>query len=381
LTTRPYDAVVIGAGIVGSACAYYLTRAGLSVAVVERGGVAAGTSGEGEGNLLLSDKVPGPELDLMLLSVRLWQELDAALGPMELEAKGGLVVADTAGQHDDLQRLAASQRTVGVEAVTVDPAGLSDLEPHLAPGKAGGMYYPGDLQVQPMRAAAQLLHGARQAGAELRFHCEVTGLQVAEGRITGVQTAAGPVAAGLVVNAAGTWAGQISAFAGLELPILPRRGFVLVTEPLPRIVRHKVYTTAYVDNVASGDAGLETSPVVEGTLSGTILIGASRERVGFDRTTSMPVAARLAAQAVRLFPILAGVRAIRIYRGFRPYCPDHLPVIGPDRRLPGLWHACGHEGAGVGLAPATGRVIADLVTGARPALPVHAFSPDRFTHA
>ena len=91
--------------------------------------------------------------------------------------------------------------------------------------------------------------------------------------------------------------------------------------------------------------------MVEGTRSGTVLIGASRERVGFDRTISIPVVRQLAAQAIALFPVLAGINLMRVYAGFRPYCPDHLPVIGEDPRLPGLLHACGHEGAGIGLAP------------------------------
>jgi glycine/D-amino acid oxidase-like deaminating enzyme len=118
--------------------------------------------------------------------------------------------------------------------------------------------------------------------------------------------------------------------------------------------------------------------VVEGTRSGTILIGSSRERVGFDRTFSLPVLRRLAEQAIGLFPFLAGVHAIRAYRGFRPYCPDHLPVIGPDPRVPGLLHACGHEGAGIGLSAATGDLIAAALTGATTAIPLTHFRPERF---
>src|SRR5690606_11866400 len=136
--------------------------------------------------------------------------------------------------------------------------------------------------------------------------------------------------------------------------VLPRRGFVLVTEPLPPMVRHKVYSADYVANVASSDAGLETSCVVEGTRGGTILIGASRERVGFDTTMHTAVITRLASQACRLCPVRREAHLSRSYRGCRPYCPDHLPVVGPDPRAPGVIHACGHEGAGIGLAPATG---------------------------
>ncbi len=169
----------------------------------------------------------------------------------------------------------------------------------------------------------------------------------------------------------GRWPGE-------SIPVLPRRGFVLVTEPLPPTVHHKVYGADYVANVASDSAGLETSPVVESTRAGTILVGASRERVGYDRTPSYEVLGRLAAQAIALFPVLAGVRVQRGYRGFRPYCPDHLPVIGPDPRVDGLVHACGHEGAGIGLAPATALLVTEAVTGAVPSIPIDAFSPLRF---
>jgi glycine/D-amino acid oxidase-like deaminating enzyme len=118
--------------------------------------------------------------------------------------------------------------------------------------------------------------------------------------------------------------------------------------------------------------------VVEGTAAGPVLIGASRERVGFDRTFSLEVARLLAKRAIELFPALAQVKAIRSYLGFRPYMPDHLPAIGPDPRAPGLLHACGHEGAGIGLAPATGHLIARILTGKRPDLDLTPFRPERF---
>ncbi len=181
-----------------------------------------------------------------------------------------------------------------------------------------------------------------------------------------MRTSHGDLAAGAVVNAAGTWGGEVAAMAGVALPVLPRRGVILVTQPLPPLVRHKVYAAEYVADVASDEAGLESSAVVEGTRAGTVLIGASRERVGFERAMPLPVVRRLAAQALRLFPVLADVALLRTYSGFRPYCPDHLPVIGPDPRAPGLLHACGHEGAGVGLAAGTAHLLAQVLTGAAP---------------
>ncbi|MGR4882431.1 NAD(P)/FAD-dependent oxidoreductase [Streptomyces sp. LARHCF249] len=376
LKRHSLDAVIIGAGVVGAACAYYAARAGLSVAVVDRGPVAGGTTGAGEGNLLVSDKEAGPELDLALLSTGLWQELAAVLPKeIEYEAKGGLVVAPNQASLEALRTFAEGQRKAGVEALEAGPEDLRSLEPHLAQGLAGGFRYPQDAQVQPAQAAARLLAAS---GAEVHLGEEVTGFVRSGETIRGVRTARRELLAPAVVNAAGTWAGAVAELAGVSLPVLPRRGFVLVTEPLPRVVRHKVYAADYIADVASGSAALQSSAVVEGTPAGPVLIGATRERVGFDRTLSTEALRRLATQAAALFPVLADVKVLRAYHGFRPYLPDHLPAIGPDPRRPGLLHACGHEGAGIGLAPATGALIAAALTGSEPAVPLHPFRPDRF---
>jgi glycine/D-amino acid oxidase-like deaminating enzyme len=372
---RSADVVVVGAGVVGAACAYFAARAGLGVAVVDRGPVAGGTSSAGEGNLLISDKAPGPELELMRHSLALWRSLDLG-DAIEYDPKGGLVVAATSSGRDGLRALAAAHREAGVEAVDVDADDLPAHEPHLAPGLAGGAFYPDDAQVQPMLAAAHLL---RTSGAAFHPGAAVHAIERdAAGRVAAVATTRGRIATPAVVNAAGTWAGEVARLAGVELPIMPRRGFILVTEPLPPLVRHKVYAAEYMATVASDDGDLQTSAVVEGTRGGTVLIGSSRERVGFDTTMSLPVLRRLAAQAIGLFPFLARVQAIRAYRGFRPYSPDHLPVIGPDPRVPGLLHACGHEGAGIGLSPATADLVAAFLTDGPPALDPAPFAPARF---
>ncbi len=356
--------VVVGAGMVGAACAYYAARAGLDVLLLDRGAVGSGTTSRGEGNILVSDKSPGPELELALLSQRLWRELGDDIGrdALELEPKGGVVVATSDQALAGLRAFARAQADRGVDAQDVGPQALRQLEPHLAPGLPGGVLYPQDLQVMPVLAAAALVAQARRMGAQVRTGVEVTGVELDDdGAVRAVVSSAGRHPASAVVNAAGTWGGVVAERFGAPVPVLPRRGFVLVTEPLPRVVRHKVYSADYVANVASSQEALETSVVVEGTRGGTVLIGASRERVGFDETLSVEVVRRLAAQAVRLFPVLHDIALMRVYRGFRPYCPDHLPVIGADPRVPGLYHACGHEGAGIGLAPATGLLVAQQV--------------------
>ncbi|MGW5149229.1 NAD(P)/FAD-dependent oxidoreductase [Rhodococcus koreensis] len=381
------DVVVIGGGVIGAACAYYCSEAGLKVTVIERGAVGGGTTAACEGNILLSDKHPGSELDLALLSSRLWTDVAERLGPERIEyhAKGGVVVAASEATAAGLRNLTASQREVGIDAIDISQDELVELEPNVTPAAAGGAHYPQDSQVQPMLATARLLQHVRARGGTVLTGTSVTGfLTSADDRVIGVRTdnpAVPTVHGPWTINAAGTWSGPISEMAGAPIPVLPRKGFVLVTEPLPRVIRHKVYTAEYVANVASSDAGLETSVVVEGTGAGTVLIGASRERVGFDRSVSLPVIEKLAAQAIEVFPFLADVSLLRTYLGFRPYCPDHLPVIGADPRAPGLIHASGHEGAGIGLATGTGSLIAQFISGKEPDLDLSPFRPDRFVEA
>ena len=149
-----------------------------------------------------------------------------------------------------------------------------------------------------------------------------------------------------MVNAAGPWAGEVAALLGAPVPVLPRFGMVLVTPRMPHRIFHKVYDADYVGATQSGDADLQTSAVVESTAAGTVLIGSSRQRVGFDDRLDVRVIAQIAAKAIALFPFLEQTQVMRTYGGFRPYMPDHLPVIGPDHRVAGLYHVTGHEGAG-----------------------------------
>lgn len=359
------DVIVVGAGIVGAACAFYVARAGLSVTVVDRGGVAGGTTGAGEGNILVSDKPAGPELELGLRSNVLWQALGDELDDFEMEHKGGLVVAATASEMVALNDFALAQ---GPGVVAQPVASLSDVEPNIAQDLAGGLFYPQDLQVQPMLAAARMLAAS---GAEVRLGETVT--SISPGRVL---TDRGAYAAAAIVNAAGVWAGELGG-----LPIMPRRGFILVTARQPVLVRHKVYAAGYVGAVTSSSADLQTSAVIEGTRAGSILIGSSRERVGFASEMSLPVLRTLAQGAIRLFPRLRSVPVIRAYKGFRPYTLDHLPIIGADPLQPGVFHACGHEGAGVGLAPITGKLIADLIVGREPDMDMSPLRPGRFADA
>ena len=189
--------------------------------------------------------------------------------------------------------------------------------------------------------AAQIMRAVRKRGGQFIQGENVISINISSGRVIGLKTDKNNYSCPIIINATGTWAGEIANMAGSYLPIMPRRGFILVTSPVPKIVHHKVYDADYVANVASSDADLQSSAVVEGTESGTILIGASRERVGFKSGLDVAVLRQLARQAISLFPILSNMLFLRAYRGFRPYAPDHLPVIGEDANVLGLWHAAG----------------------------------------
>jgi len=378
--------VIIGAGVVGAACARRLAGEDLDVTVVDRAAAVGGTSAMCEGNLLVSDKVPGPELDLALHAVRRWpqiaDELADELGPefpgAEFERKGGLVVATTAEGAEALHRLARDQRSAGVQAEELSVGDALRLEPFLNPGLTAAVLYPQDAQVQPVAAAEALLASARRRGARVRTGAEAVGLRrSANGRATAVITSRGELNADVVVNAAGPWAGRVAQNLGVSLPVLPRRGIVLVTSRMPHRIFRKVYDADYVGATQSADADLQTSTVVESTAAGTVLIGSSRQRVGFDDRLDVDVIAEIAAKSLRIFPFLADMQVLRVYGGFRPYLPDHLPVIGEDPRLSGLHHVAGHEGAGVGLAVSSADLLAAQLAGVPGPVDPTPFAPDR----
>jgi D-hydroxyproline dehydrogenase subunit beta len=373
---RAADVVVVGAGVVGAACAEALYRAGLQVCVIDRLGPAAGSSSAGEGNLLVSDKRPGPELELAQLSLRLWREFAGRTRrPFEFDAKGGVVVARDDAAAAGLRATAADQRAAGVDVRLVDATGLAELEPELTREVSLGAHYPEDAQVQPMLAVRALLAAAQVtvvAGCEL--------LAVARdpaGDLVTVITSRGRINTSRVIVAAGAQSAELAALVDGRAAVRPRRGHIVVTEPMPRLVRHKVYEADYVAAVESDESTLLVSAVVEGTDAGPILLGSSRELVGFDRRPSLTAIQRITKQAIELFPFLADVRVLRTYLGFRPATPDHLPIIGADATVAGVWYATGHEGAGVGLALGTAELLRALILDEVPPLDAAPFSPSR----
>lgn len=378
------DALVIGAGIVGAACAYALATAGVTVRVVEQGCAAGGTSRACDGLILFSDKGSAAELEMAKDSAALWAKLSDALPlPFHYERRGTIVIADTAEGLNAATEKAARLSAAGIRSEALDRKGLTALEPCLAPDLAGGVLYLDEAQVDPALATMALLQAARLAGAEYRHDTRVTGLKLDNrGRCVAAITPEGELSAGAIILAAGVWSGELAESVGLALPVKPRKGHVLVTAAPLGPLGHPLLDGSYAAGVQSSSSDAQVALVAEMTPGGALLLGSSREFAGFDTSVSRPIINAIAARAAACIPSLAHAKVIRSYAGLRPWSPDHLPLIGPVARMPGLFLATGHEGAGIGLAPITGRLIADWITGggarpdARPYAP--AVRPDRF---
>lgn len=349
---------VVGAGIVGAATARALARRGVEVELFDAGEVSGGTTGLGEGNVLCSDKDGGPELALAVLGRAAYDEIEASYGARaRIRRKGALVVhrdeAGLAAEPARIERL----RAAGVECELFEPGQARALEPGLGELLAA-TYVPGDLQCDP-RAIARAM--AEEPGITVRTHTRIddlTGLDADE-----------------VVLAAGPWSAAPARSAGLHLPLEPRKG-QLVRLAGRLEVRHKVVDGGYLAAVATAEADLQVSTVIETTFDGKLLVGSSRERKGFDTSVDPEVTARMLEAAAAVMPGVAELEPEDAWAGLRPWLPDGLPAIGRSRT--GIWVATGHEGAGVGLGPITGELIAAAISGETPKLDLAPFAPDRF---
>jgi glycine/D-amino acid oxidase-like deaminating enzyme len=369
------EVVVVGAGIVGAATARELAVRGVEVLLLDAGDVSSGTTGLGEGNVLCSDKEAGPELELTLRGLELFDEIEQRLGEeARIRRKGALIVhpePDTwSAEPERVERL----RAAGVRAELVDADAVRELEPELTGEVCGASLFPADLQCAP-RAIARAL--AREAG-DVRTGARVAQIEMAGGRVEGVVLDDGErIAAGAVVVAAGPWSAVLCATTGLILPVEPRKG-QLVQLRADAPIRHKVVDGSYLASVLSSDPALQITTVVESTWAGDVLVGSSRERRWFDTSVDESVNAAMIERAGRLFPSVRTLPRAAAWSGLRPWLPDNLPAIGPSRVVEGLWAATGHEGAGVALGPVTGRLVAQAYCGEPPLVELGPFDPDRF---
>lgn len=305
--------------------------------VVERAGIAAGSSSRGEGNVLACDKPPGPERELTLVGRELWESLGVRFPAGRVTRTGSLLLAWDG------------------------PGDAAAREPALASG-VRALHEPGDLMVDAPGMARALLDGI-----ELRI-ATVTATEPGAVRLdTGERLTARDV-----VVCAGAWSGPLTG-----LPVQPRKGQLVALAAPPGLIRHKLIEAAYIEAAASGERGRMIAAVIEQTLDGDeVLVGSSRERVGFDDHVSEEVTRAMIARASRFVPALAELPVRRAWCGFRPWLPDGLPAVGPLGG--GLWSSCGHEGSGVALGPASGLLLAQLMCGEAPVCDPAPVDPRRF---
>ena len=370
---------IVGAGIVGCATAYELTKRGVSVTLVDRGEVSSGTTGLGEGNALCSDKDEGPELELAVAGMPLFDEIEELVGdPARIRRKGALIVhpdeATWAGEPARAERL----RAAGVNASLLSPDEVPELEPNLTGEIHGALYVPDDLQCDPRAIAEALAAWSEDHGAEIRTGTEVTALEPGKG----VHLADGTLlSAEQIVLAAGPWSAPLAATSGLPLPLEPRKGQLIrlrLPEPDPTFLRRKIVDGSYLASVTSTAADRQISTVVETTWDGHVIVGSTRERCGFDPSVDDSLAQEVHTRATKLVPALDSLPRDSTWVGFRPWLPDGVPAIGPFRAAPGLWIGTGHEGAGIQLGPITGRLLAQAITGETPDLNLSPFDAERF---
>jgi glycine/D-amino acid oxidase-like deaminating enzyme len=376
--------VVIGAGIVGVCTAFELAQRGEAVTLIDRGGVATGSTGVGEGNVLCGDKDDGPELELTIAGLRLYDELESRLGPVaKIRRKGSLVVHPQPHTWELEPARIARLAAAGVETRLIAAGELRGLEPELSGPVCGASHFAGDLQCDPRAIARELARRAQPLGCRLRTGVRVDAIAVWDGRVAGVELDGQLVSAETVVLAAGAWSSPLAQTAGLPLPVAPRKGQlarVRLPHPDERFLHHKIVDGSYLLSVASSGDERQVSTVVETTADGDVIVGSSRERSGFDPAVDHELASEMQVRAARLVPGLAGCAVQDVWVGFRPWLPDRRPAIGASRRVPGLVVGTGHEGAGVALGPITGRLLAQVISGEPTAVDLSPFDPDRFAN-
>lgn len=362
------DVLIVGAGIVGAACAWELSKAGLRVAVVDEHFPAAGATGASMGHIVVMDDSEA-QFALTNYSQTLWQEVfEEAPASAEVDRCGTIWVAADEEEFAEVRRKAAYYRERGVRTEILDSGALRDAEPNLKEGFAGGLLVPGDSVVYPPAAAAFFLERAAALGATAQFGKTVAAIGKGSTRF-GDGTA---MSAGKVINAAGRFAGKLT--AGIE--VKPRKGHLVITDRYPGYVRHQLVELGYLKSAHS----LTSDSVafnVQPRKTGQVLIGSSRQYDVEADGVEPGILARMLNRAFEYMPGLRSFSSIRVWTGFRPATPDKLPLIGPWPEDPTVYLATGHEGLGITTSLGTAKLMCAHILGSASDIPVEPYLPAR----
>lgn len=367
---RP-DVIVVGAGIVGAACAAELQALGRDVLLLDARHPGGGVTAAGMGHLVALDETDD-ELDLCLLSLARWDDwLSTRAGSAEHVRCGTLWVAEDEAQMAHARARAGRLARRGWDAVELSCAQLARAEPALRAGLAGAVRVARDGAVYPPAVARDLAETLVALGGRTLFGTAV-------GRINdgGVTLASGQrIDAGDVVVATGTAVTRLLP----DIPIFPRKGHLAITARYPRRLSHQVVSMGYGQTEAGSDA-LAVAANIQPRITGQWLIGSCRQD-GIHHTDVDPrVLAQVLRSAIALLPCLADMKIIRSWTGLRPATFDGRPVIGRHPALPRVWVAAGHEGLGVTTAFGTAQLLADLMLDRPPSIDAAPYSPWRFAH-
>ncbi len=377
-----FDVVIVGAGIVGAACADEFAQAGLRVAVVEAGQIGGGATAAGMGHITVMDDSEA-QFALTNYSQQLWRALAAEL-PTDTEYVecGAIWVAADDEEMNEVRRKQIFYEQRGVPVEVLDAKALAEVEPNLRAGLAGGLRVPQDGVMYPPCGARFFIERAQLRGALLFI-----GKPVVELTGKGARLSDGSfIAAGFVVNATGSWSPELT--PGID--VQKRKGHLVITDRYPGFVRHQLIELGYLKSahsIATDSVAFNAQP----RKTGQILIGSSRQyapkqtnpvatapgtALAEGKQIDQPILTRMIDRAVEYMPRLAKLSVLRAWTGFRAATPDKLPLIGPSA-IENLYLATGHEGLGITTSLGTAKLLADQVLRRTPAIPVEPYLPSR----
>jgi len=365
------DVVIVGAGIVGAACAAELAARGLRVTVLDAAGIGGGATAAGMGHIVVMNDSPA-EFALSRYSRDLWLALAPRLRTRDAFARcGTLWVAADAEELDAAREMHAAFAAQDVAAQLLDERALYDCEPSLAPGMAGGLLIGHDSFVYAPSAAQWLLtQSPGAARIDVRLHVQAVAVDARHVTLSNGERVGGAH----IVVANGLQARELVA----GLPLQPKKGHLLITDRYPGYIRHQLLELGYIKS-AHHATGTSVAFNAQPRPTGQLLIGSSRQFDTTDPAVDMPVLAQMLQRAARYLPALPTLNGIRAWTGFRAASPDGLPLIGPaGGAAPGVWLAVGHEGLGVTTSLGTAQLLAAQITQTAAAIAVDPFLPARF---
>jgi glycine/D-amino acid oxidase-like deaminating enzyme len=370
MSSKAYDVVIIGAGIVGSACAAECAREGLSVAIVEAGIIGGGATAAGMGHLVVMDDSEA-QFALTRYSQQLWDDIADEL-PREVEhdACGTIWIAADDDEMAEARRKARVYSDRGVAVEILDAHSLAEAEPQLRTGLAGGLRVPGDSVIYPPCAAQFFVDQALAGGAELFLGAFVEAIMG-----DGIRLRDGTsIAAGVIVNSAGSWSPQLT--TGLE--VKKRKGHLVITDRYPNFLRHQLVELGYLKSAHSVTAD-SVAFNIQPRKTGQLLIGSSRQYDVDDSHVDVSILTRMLDRAVEYLPGLRKLSSLRTWTGFRAATPDKLPLIGPHAEHQRLYLATGHEGLGITTSLGTAKLLVAQIMNRETAIPVAPYLPERVT--